>query len=242
MVAPAASVAIVSKLDEVDGSVMFAGPLALDHSVLVRINLDECAGPDQRIQGIVVGPDVSIENFAGSGVLRQEERHFTQAPEHPMDKVRPFEQGLVRQFHGRRDDRLHLRNGARAEVSVRECDQASLMVQITDVKPAERQDLSDIAAVDEAEAVELRQAGLGSSVLKIAHPIVGDVVCGVVLFLYDSLAEFLDVADGQMSAFAFRAGGVYRLRSLTTGPTLERLRLAFRYGRRKSEALSTATP
>jgi hypothetical protein len=93
-------------------------------------------------------------------VLGEKKRHFTQALEHPLDKVRPFEQGLVRQFHRRRDDRLHLRNGARAEVSVRERDQASLMVQITDVKPEERQDLSDIAAVDKAEAVELREARL----------------------------------------------------------------------------------
>jgi PAS domain S-box-containing protein len=42
VVAPTASVAIVSEFDEVDGAVMFAGPQALDHSVLVRINLDKC--------------------------------------------------------------------------------------------------------------------------------------------------------------------------------------------------------
>jgi len=53
MVAPAASVAIVSELDEVDGPVMFAGPLALDDSVLVRINLDKCPWLDDRIKCVI---------------------------------------------------------------------------------------------------------------------------------------------------------------------------------------------
>jgi len=99
---------------------MFAGPQALDDSVLVRINLNECPGPDERIQCVVLSPDVPVENIACSGVLRQKERHFTQALEHPMDKVRPIQQDLVWQFQGRRPDRLHSRNIACAEVGVRQ--------------------------------------------------------------------------------------------------------------------------
>ncbi len=78
---------------------MFARPLAFDNSVLMRINLDKCAGPDQGIKCVVLGPDVSIENIVRSGVLCKKKRHFTQALEHPMNKVRPLKQNFVRQFH-----------------------------------------------------------------------------------------------------------------------------------------------
>jgi PAS domain S-box-containing protein len=42
MVAPTASVTIVSEFDEIDGAVMLAGPLSFDDPVLVRIDLDKC--------------------------------------------------------------------------------------------------------------------------------------------------------------------------------------------------------
>jgi len=122
MIAPAASVAIISEFDEVDGAVVFAGPPSLDYSVLMRINLNECPRTDQRIQCVVLGSHISIENIAACGMLCEKKRHLTQALEHPMDEVRPFERGFVRQFHRSRDDRLHLQNGARAEVSVRKRD------------------------------------------------------------------------------------------------------------------------
>ena len=41
MVAPTASVAIVPEFDEIDGTFMFARPLAFDDPVLMRINLGQ---------------------------------------------------------------------------------------------------------------------------------------------------------------------------------------------------------
>jgi len=105
MVAPAASVAIISEFNEVYGTVVFARPLALDDSVLMRVDLDKCPGPDQRIQRVVLGSYIPIENITCSGLLRKEKRHFAQALEHPVNEARPLQQNLVRQFHGRRDDR-----------------------------------------------------------------------------------------------------------------------------------------
>jgi len=77
MVAPTASVAIISEFDEVDGSVMFTGPLPFDYSVLVRINLDKRSWPDQRIKCVIFGSHIAIENIACSGVLGEKKRHFT---------------------------------------------------------------------------------------------------------------------------------------------------------------------
>jgi hypothetical protein len=184
---------------------MFARPNALDHFVLMRINLDKGAGPDQRIQCAVLGSHVSIEYVARASVLCKKERHFTQALEHSMDKVRPFQEHFVWQFHGRRHYRLHLRNGAWAEVSVRQRDQASFMVQITDVKAEHRQDFDDIAPVDEAEAVELREAGFRSPVFEVTYPIVRHKVSRVLFLFYNSPAESLDIADGQLPLLALRA-------------------------------------
>src|SRR5689334_21752328 len=74
MVAPTASVTIVSEFDEIDGAVMLAGPLSFDDPVLVRIDLDKCAGADQGIQRVILSPDVPVENIACSGVLRKKKR------------------------------------------------------------------------------------------------------------------------------------------------------------------------
>src|SRR5258708_36867511 len=69
VVAPTASVAIVAKLDKVDGTVVFAWPHVLDDLVLMRINLNECTGPDQRIERVVLGPDVSIKYVPYASVV-----------------------------------------------------------------------------------------------------------------------------------------------------------------------------
>lgn len=83
--------------------------------------------------------------------------------------------------------------------------QPSLIVQIANVQSEERQDFSDIAPVDEAQAVELRQARFGPSVFEVAYPIVRHKVSRVLLFLYNSSAESLDIADGQMPLLALGA-------------------------------------
>jgi hypothetical protein len=46
---------------------------------------------------------------------------------------------------------------------------------------------------------------LGLPVFQIAYPIVGYIVCRVFLFLYNSLAESLDIANGQLPSLAFGA-------------------------------------
>jgi len=79
------------------------------------------------------------------------------------------------------------------------------MVQITDVKPEERQDLSNIAAVDEAEAVELCETRFRPPIFEVAYPIVRHKVSRVLFFLYNSSAESLDIADGQVPLLAFDA-------------------------------------
>ena len=60
VVAPTAGVAVVAQLNEINRTVVFARPNALDDLVLTRINLYERARPDQRIQGVVLGPDVPV--------------------------------------------------------------------------------------------------------------------------------------------------------------------------------------
>jgi hypothetical protein len=90
-------------------------------------------------------------------------------------------------------------------VRVRQRDQALFFVQVTDIKTELGQDLVDIAFVDKAPAVELLQAWLGLPVFEIAYPIVGYIVSRVFLFLYNSLAESLDIANGQLPSLAFGA-------------------------------------
>ncbi len=122
-----------------------------------------------------------------------------------MDKTRPFQQDLVWQFQGRRPDRLHARNSACAEVSVRQRYQASLMVQVIDVKPEERQDFRNVASVDQAEAVKLRETRFRPPIFEVAYSIVRHKVSRVLFFLYNSSAESLDIADGQVPLLAFDA-------------------------------------
>jgi len=79
------------------------------------------------------------------------------------------------------------------------------MVQVTDVKSEERQDLGDVASVDEAEAVELRETRSRPPIFEVAYPIVRHKVSRVLFFLYNSSAESLDIADGQVPLLAFDA-------------------------------------
>ena len=78
-------------------------------------------------------------------------------------------------------------------------------VQVADIKLEQGQDLVDIAFVDKAQAVELLEAWLGLPVFEIAYPIVRHIVSRVFLFLYNSLAESLDIANGQLPSLAFGA-------------------------------------
>ena len=82
------------------------------------------------------------------------------------------------------------------EVCMGQCYQSLFFVQVADIKPEQSQDLADIAFVDEAEAVELREAWFGFPVFEVAYPIVMHIVCRVFLFPYNSLAEFFDIANG----------------------------------------------
>jgi len=90
-------------------------------------------------------------------------------------------------------------------VRVRERYQSFFFVQVGDVKAEQGQDLVDIAFVDKTEAEELCEARYGFPVFEVAYPIVGHIVSRISLFLYNLLAESLDIANGQMSAFALRA-------------------------------------
>src|SRR5438128_10297016 len=171
----------------------------------MRINLDECAWPNQGIERVVLGPDVPVKYVPYASVLHQEERHFTQSLEHSTDKIRPFQKSLVSQFQRSRHNRLRSREGIAGEVCVRQRYQSLFFVQVSDIKAEEGQDLPDIAFVDEAQAVELREARFGFPVFEVADPIVRHIVSRVFLFLYNSLAESLDIANGQMPSLAFGA-------------------------------------
>lgn len=155
MVAPTAGVAIVAKLDKVDGTVVFARPRVLDDLVLMRINLNECTGTDQRSERVVLGPDVPIKYVPYASVLHQEQRHFTQTLKHSMHEIRLFQKNFVLQFQRSRHNRLCSRDSSAPEVRVRQRDQALFFVQVADIKPEQGQDLIDIAFVDKAQAVEL---------------------------------------------------------------------------------------
>src|SRR5229473_5405550 len=126
-----------------------------------------------------------------------------------------------------------------AEVCVGQRYQPFFFVQVADIKPEECQDLADIAFVDKAEAVELREAWFGLPVFEVAYPIVRHIVCRIFLFFYDALAESFDIANGQVPSFAFCAETLTSFGTRRQGQHWERLRLALRYGRRKLAVLST---
>src|SRR5207245_1059462 len=117
---PTAGIAIVTEFYKIDRTVVFARPNTLDDLILMRINLDECAWPNQGIERVVLGPDVPVKYVPYASVLHQEERHFTQSLEHSTDKIRPFQKSLVSQFQRSRHNRLRSREGIAGEVCVRQ--------------------------------------------------------------------------------------------------------------------------
>jgi ABC-type transporter Mla MlaB component len=157
----------------------------------MRIDLDEGTWPDQRIERVVFGPDVTIKYVAHAGLLFQEQRHFTQTLKHSMHEIRLFQRNFVLQFQRSRNRRLCSRDSSAPEMRVRQRDQSLFFVQVGDIKSEQGQDLVDIAFVNKTQAVELLQAWFGFPVFEVAYPIVRHIVCRIFLFLYDSLAESL---------------------------------------------------
>lgn len=87
---------------------------------------------------------------------------------------------------------------------MREADVSPLLAQISDIEAEERQDFVDVAIIDKAEAVKLRQARFGLTVFEITDPIVRHVVGWVVFFVRNLLTNFGDPSDGQVQSLALR--------------------------------------
>src|SRR5450759_5581729 len=122
-----------------------------------------------------------------------------------MDQIRPLQGKLLRQVQRRRYNRLRSRERQATEVGVWQGYQSSFLTKIADIESEEAQDLVDVAFVDEAEALELREAWFGFTVFEVAYPIVRHVESWISRFFCNLLANLLDPTDGQVQSLAFRA-------------------------------------
>jgi hypothetical protein len=171
--APAASVTI-PKLDEKDGPVKFVLPVPRLHLILPLIDFDERAGPDQRIQGVVIESDIAAEAFPQIQLLQEGEGDFAPRFKHPRHKIRPREFHILAEFY-RKNDRLpwQFQIGPN-QVGVWQTDQALFPGGVENINPEESHDFQVITFVDEAQAVKLVYARGKLPVFHVGQPAMGN--------------------------------------------------------------------
>src|SRR3989338_5432910 len=74
--APGTGIA-VPKLHKIDRPVKFNPPRDLPHAVLLVVDLDKRAGPDQRIERVVCKADVAVETVPEIEMLDERDRDFS---------------------------------------------------------------------------------------------------------------------------------------------------------------------
>jgi hypothetical protein len=77
--------------------------------------------------------------------------------------------------------------------------------KVADIESEEAQYLVDVAFIDEAETLELRETWFGFTVFEVAYPIVRHIESWIVRFCGNFLANLLDPTDGQVQSLAFRS-------------------------------------
>ena len=100
--APGACVSI-AKLHKVNGTIKLVLPIPGLNPILARIDLHEAAGSDERIQGVVLNSDVTIEGVLQIQTLQQCDGHLTPLLEHPRDEIGAFDLDILAEFERRRD-------------------------------------------------------------------------------------------------------------------------------------------
>lgn len=91
--APTACVA-GTKFHKIDRAIEFRCPLPSADLPLVRVNLHEGAGTDQRIQGVVLKSDISVNGFAQIQMLQKANRNLVPLSHDPRKQIRCFQSKL----------------------------------------------------------------------------------------------------------------------------------------------------
>src|SRR5258707_15092111 len=124
---------IVTQFNKINGTFVLVWPNSSDYFVLLWIDLHECARAYQRIKGVIVGTDISIEDSLRVGLLKQEKGHFTQALEHATHESRFFQGNLRWHAWGCDDKRFQWVKRQTAQVCVWESHESPFLAKIGDV-------------------------------------------------------------------------------------------------------------
>src|SRR5438045_4056171 len=104
--APADRITIVAHFHKLDRTFVFARPHTSNDFILLRVDLYEGPGANDGIKGVIIGPNIPIENFLRAGLLKQEKGHLAQALKHAVHEIRLLEWKLDRQLRSRHDMRI----------------------------------------------------------------------------------------------------------------------------------------
>jgi hypothetical protein len=92
--APTAGITIIPKFHKIHRTFVFARPHVFRDLILLGIDLHERTRADDRIQRVIVGPDVSIKEILRARLLRQEKSHFAQVLKYALYEIRSLQRKL----------------------------------------------------------------------------------------------------------------------------------------------------
>src|ERR1700722_6075943 len=155
--APAAQVPI-PQFDEVDGTLKLRAPRSSADLSLGRIDLNERAGPDQRIQSRILKSNVAIHGFAQIEELQKPDGDFFPFFDDPRQKVCGLEAELGLEFDR---ERYALTLGvAHAVDKMRfgHSNRGPVAAQVRKAQSEIRRDFREALVIDGADRIELKKA------------------------------------------------------------------------------------
>src|SRR5258707_7775465 len=93
----------VSELDEIDGAIEFVLPTTWLHLVLSCIDLDKRPGADERIECVILKPDISAKTVPQIQLLQQDNGNLTPTFKHARNKGRPRKFDVLAELEGKRN-------------------------------------------------------------------------------------------------------------------------------------------
>ena len=92
-----------TEFDEIDGTVELVLPIARFYLVLVIVNLDERAWPNQRKERVILESDVPPKAIPQVQLLQESDGDITPRFKHSRDQVRPRKFHILAKLDGKHD-------------------------------------------------------------------------------------------------------------------------------------------
>src|SRR6266478_1374223 len=195
----------VSKLKEVDGTlILVLSRIRINLGVLV-IYLDESARTNHRVQRVVIHPNESVEIFPKSEILNEGDGYFAPSLHHAGKEIALFNPRSRIEPHWKTYTAFVAIDPRRDKMSLGRFDGGGSWVDLIQVDSKEKKEVYEINSIECAQCEEFVDTRNPGGIFDLHQRTVGDAVSLVPLCTRDQAAIHLHIstADAQSLAQSF---------------------------------------